>query len=197
MHPVTTGWCEIFVIGDDVTFVDENTIVKMRQASGRGARRPARKPRRVRSTRRKATTPAAARPSVAASGLAPGMQAVNTYLAVANVTASINFLENAFGFGRGVVLEGVDGKIRYAEMRHGNSVVILVAKGDATAPTNGAAALYTYVNDVDTALGRARQAGAGVDEAEDKPWGDRVAAITDPDGYRWMLATFKKLAPFK
>ena len=33
-------------------------------------------------------------------------------------------------------------------------------------------------------------------EAEDKPWGDRVAVVTDPDGYRWVLATFKKLAPF-
>jgi uncharacterized glyoxalase superfamily protein PhnB len=35
-----------------------------------------------------------------------------------------------------------------------------------------------------------------VEEAEDKPWGDRVAVVTDPDGYRWVLATFKKLAPF-
>ena len=46
-------------------------------------------------------------------------------------------------------------------------------------------------------LAQARQAGAGVEEAEDKPWGDRVAVITDPDGYRWALATFKKLAPFE
>ena len=26
--------------------------------------------------------------------------------------------------------------------------------------------------------------------------GDRTAVVTDPDGYRWVLATFKKLAPF-
>ena len=124
------------------------------------------------------------------------MQAINTYLAVANVTASVEFLERAFGFLRGVVLPDTDGQLRYAEMRHGNSVVMLIRKGDETTATSGASALYTYVDEVDRVLSRARQAGAGVDDAEEKPWGDRVAVVTDPDGYRWVLATFKKLAPF-
>src|SRR5687767_2566571 len=136
------------------------------------------------------------RRSADGSGLAPGMQAINTYLAVANVTASMEFLERAFGFSRGVVLAGTDKQVRYAEMRHGHSVVMLIRKGDGTTPTSGTSAVYTYVDDVDQALGQARKAGAGVEEAEDKPWGDRVAAVTDPDGYRWVLATFKKLAPF-
>ena len=124
------------------------------------------------------------------------MQALNTYLAVANVNASVEFLEKAFGFSRGVVLNDADGKVRYAEMHHGHSVVMLIRKGDSTAATSGASALYTYVEDVDRALTRAREAGAGVDPAEDKPWGDRAGTVTDPDGYRWVLATFKKLAPF-
>lgn len=124
------------------------------------------------------------------------MQAINSYLAVSNVSASMEFLERVFGFSRGVVLPGADGQLRYAEMRHGDSVVMLIPKGDATTPTAGAAALYTYVDDVDRAVAEARQAGAGVGEAEDKPWGDRVALVTDPDGYRWVMATFKKLAPF-
>ena len=124
------------------------------------------------------------------------MQAVNTYLSVANVSASVEFLENTFGFSRGVVLADSDGKPRYAEMRHGDSVVMLIRKGDVTTATNGAAALYTYVDDVDRALTRAREAGAGVEAPEDKPWGDRTGTVTDPDGYRWVLATFKKLVPF-
>ena len=130
------------------------------------------------------------------SGLAPGMQAVNPYLAVANVAATIEFMERALGFGRGVVLPDTDGQLRYAEMRHGNAVVMLVRKGDATTATTGAAALYAYVQDVDAALMQAREAGAGVSDAEDRPWGDRTAVGTDPDGYKWVLATFKKLAPF-
>ena len=130
------------------------------------------------------------------SGLAPGMQAISPYLAVANVAASMEFMERAFSFQRGVVLADPDGQLRYAEMRHGDSAVILVRKGDATTASGGATALYTYVQDVDRALMQAREAGAGVGEAEDRAWGDRVAVVTDPDGYRWVLATFKKLAPF-
>jgi uncharacterized glyoxalase superfamily protein PhnB len=132
----------------------------------------------------------------AESGLAPGMQAVTAYLAVANVAASVEFLERAFGFARGVALPDADGQLRYAEMRHGESVLMLVRKGDQATATHGAAALYAYVPDVDAALARLREAGAGVTDAEDQPWGDRVAVVTDPDGYRWVLATFKKLAPF-
>ncbi len=159
-------------------------------------------PRRIKKTKttmrrgpsRSATEVPPAR--VIGSGLAPGMQALNTYLAVANVGATMEFLERAFGFSRGVVLADTDGQPRYAEMRHEASVVMLIRKGDATSPTGGAAAVYTYVEDVDRALAQARGAGAGVEEAEDKPWGDRIAFVTDPDGYRWVLATFKKLVPF-
>ena len=124
------------------------------------------------------------------------MQSVNPYLAVANVAATMQFMERALGFSPGVVLPDADGQLRYAEMRHGESVVMLVRKGDATAPTGGSAALYAYVQDVDSALMHAREAGAGVSDAEDRPWGDRAAVVTDPDGYRWVLATFKKLVPF-
>jgi PhnB protein len=130
------------------------------------------------------------------SGLSPEMQALNAYLAVANVNASMEFLERVFGFSRGVVVAGTHGQPRYAEMRHGDSVVMLIPKGDSTSATGGAPALYTYVGDVDKALTKARAAGAGVSEAEDRPWGDRTATVTDPDGYRWVLATFKKLVPF-
>lgn len=124
------------------------------------------------------------------------MQALSTYLAVANVAATMQFLEQTFGFERGVILPDIDGQPRYAEMRHGQAVVVLVRKGDGATATGGVPGLYTYVDDVDRVVAQARTAGAGVTEAEDKPWGDRVAVVTDPDGYRWVLATFKKLAPF-
>jgi uncharacterized glyoxalase superfamily protein PhnB len=124
------------------------------------------------------------------------MHPINTYLAVVNVAATMDFLERAFGFTRGVFLPDADGQLRYAEMRHGESVVMLIRKGDAATATAGNAALYTYVDDVDAAASQARQAGAGVADVQDTPWGDRTAAVTDPDGYRWVLATFKKLAPF-
>lgn len=153
--------------------------------------RPAR--RRV-GRRPRASAPVGSTP--ATSGPAPGMQALNAYLAVADVSASMSFLERAFGFTRGVVLTDTNGELRYAEMRHGSSVVMLVRTGDATTASGGVSALYAYVDDVDRQLARARDAGAVVKVAEDKPWGDRVASVIDPDGHRWILATFKKLAPF-
>jgi uncharacterized glyoxalase superfamily protein PhnB len=124
------------------------------------------------------------------------MQPINTVLAVANVRASMTFLERAVGFTPGVVLLDPDGQPRYAEMQRDGAVVMLTRRGDATAPGGGAAALYTYVEDVDRALAGAREAGAGVGDPEDTAWGDRAAVVTDPDGYRWVLATFKKLVPF-
>jgi uncharacterized glyoxalase superfamily protein PhnB len=124
------------------------------------------------------------------------MQPINTYLAVANVGASIEFFGRAFGFTRGVVLADADGQPRYAEMHHGSSVVMLIRRGDISTATLGTSSLYTYVEDVDRQASAAREAGAGVAEAEDKPWGDRIAVVTDPDGYRWILASFRKLVPF-
>ena len=152
-------------------------------------------------TKRPAVT-AAPRQAATDSGLAPGMQAINAYLEVANVAATADFLEKALGFSRGVALSdgespaGQDGQFRYAEMRHGDSVIMLVRKGDTASVSSGLPALYTYVDDVDGQLVTARAAGAGVEDAQDMPWGDRVSVVTDPDGYRWVLATFKKLVPF-
>jgi len=150
-------------------------------------------PRKARRVKPEASS---ARKPGATAGTAPGMQAINTYLAVANVKASMDFFQRAFGFTRGVVLPDADGQPRYAEMRHGGSVVMLIRRGDITSATLGTSSLYTYVDDVDRQVAKAREAGAGVSEAEDKPWGDRIAVVTDPDGYRWVLATFKKPAPF-
>ncbi len=159
-----------------------------------------RRTRSIRSTRTapKGTRSPAQRPRLAeeTSGLAPGTQHLTTYLAVANVTASMEFLERVMGFARGVALADEDGQFRYAEMRHGDAVVMLVRRGDQASPSHGAHALYAYVQDVDRALSHARDAGAAVGDVEDKPWGDRVGTVTDPDGYRWLLATFRKLVPF-
>ncbi|MGE0394560.1 MAG: VOC family protein [Vicinamibacterales bacterium] len=164
-----------------------------------GGRRPVRRSRTVsrarttRSPRPRATSRPAGEPS---SGVAPGTQPITAYLAVRSVDASAAFLEQVLGLTRGVVLAGPDGAARYAEMRHGASTVVLVPAGDAATATGGAAGLYTYVDDVDRRVAAAADAGAVTTPAEDAAWGDRVAAIVDPDGYRWVLATFKKLAPF-
>src|SRR5262245_12359420 len=135
----------------------------------RRRRRPTTKAKPARTAATSSQTAVARRTDAPSSGLAPGMQTVNTYLAVANVNASMDFLERAFAFTRGVVLPDADGQVRYAEMRHGESVIMLVRRGDTATATGGSAALYTYVGDVDRASAEARKAGAGVTDAEDQP----------------------------
>lgn len=124
------------------------------------------------------------------------MPPLATCLAVENVATTVEFLERAFGFSRGVTLPGEAGP-RYAEMRHGASAIMLVPRGDRGSAPGDGGGTYAYVEDLDRALARVRDAGAAVGEPEDTPWGDRVAAVTDRDGHRWLLATFRKLAPLQ
>src|SRR4030095_401476 len=78
-----------------------------KRAQGTQKKRPSQRKRLKRAgIRRRPAVLVAARtapPSDAASGLAPGMHPINTYLAVANVGATMEFLERTFGFTRGVV----------------------------------------------------------------------------------------------
>jgi lactoylglutathione lyase len=49
--------------------------------------------------------------------------------------------------------------------------------------------LFVYVDDVDAAVESMRAAGAPVlREAEDMPWGERIAFVADPDGNPVTLA---------
>jgi lactoylglutathione lyase len=49
--------------------------------------------------------------------------------------------------------------------------------------------LFTYVDDVDASIVKMRDAGVPVlREAEDMPWGERLAFVADPDGNPVTLA---------
>src|SRR5512147_3248552 len=96
-------------------------------ARTRPAARRAR-PARQRSRKRAAARPPARPVPPPSSGIAPGMQAVNTFLAVANVRASMTFLERALGFVPGVVLLDPEGAPRYAEMQRDGTVVMLTRR---------------------------------------------------------------------
>lgn len=94
---------------------------------------------------------------------------------------------------------GPDGKVMHAEIRIGDSVVML---GDeypqwgvlSPLSTNGtASSLHVYVDDADAAFARALQAGAKVRQPlEDAFWGDRYGKVTDPYGHEWGIATHVK-----
>ena len=72
-----------------------------------------------------------------------------------------------------------DGEPGFVSMaRDGDSI------GLAAGPADDAVALWVYVDDVDATFALLRDGDAPVvEEPTDQPWGERDAAVADPDGY--------------
>jgi uncharacterized glyoxalase superfamily protein PhnB len=81
-----------------------------------------------------------------------------------------------------------DGTVQHAEVRIGDSVVMMgEPQGEVQPrPVN----LYLYVEDVDAVYLRAIQAGAkSIGEPKDQFYGDRSGGVEDPSGNTWYIAT--------
>jgi len=117
-----------------------------------------------------------------------GYHSVTPYLVVKGVAALIDFLKQAFDAHEIERMAHPDGTVQHAEVRIGDSVVMM---GEATAPSNPMPAmLYLYVNDTDATYQRALQAGAtSVREPADQFYGDRSAGVQDRSGNFWYIAT--------
>jgi PhnB protein len=100
----------------------------------------------------------------------------------------VEFLEQAFGAERVELHEAPAGSVAHAKMRIGDSVLEI---GEAHGPFQPMPSLvHLYVEDTDVAYRRALQAGAtSLREPEDTPYGDRSAAVVDPAGHSWFIAT--------
>jgi PhnB protein len=120
-----------------------------------------------------------------------GYHSVTPYLIVEGVAALIDFLKEAFDAVETERLLGPDGSIGHAEVRLGDSVVMMGAGGKEFGPMP--AALYFYVQDVDASYKRALDAGAtSVMEPADQFYGDRSAGVKDAFGNLWFVATHKE-----
>lgn len=125
-----------------------------------------------------------------------GFHTLTPYFAVHDAAAAIEFYKKAFNAEEHTRMEGSGGSIMHAELRIGDSVLML---GDE-APEMGASSPKTigdspvgvmiYVEDVDAAFNQAVEAGAEVEMPPmDMFWGDRFCKIKDPFGHKWSLAT--------
>jgi PhnB protein len=130
-----------------------------------------------------------------------GFHTVTPQLTLDNAAQAIDWYKKALGaeeMGRAV---GPDGKIMHAELRIGDSPIMLNdammgAKGPK-AVGGSPASLWIYVEDADALFNRAVAAGAQVAAGPmgnmgDQFWGDRCGTFTDPHGYRWTIATRKE-----
>jgi len=117
-----------------------------------------------------------------------GYHSVTPYLVVKGVAALIDFLKQAFDAREIERMSRPDGTIQHAEVRIGDSVVMM---GEATTPWEPMPTmLYLYVSDTDATYQRALKAGAtSVQEPADQFYGDRTAAVKDRSGNFWYIAT--------
>ena len=135
----------------------------------------------------------------------PQAQFITPYLTVRDAEAAMKFYQSAFGFEPATVMPGPGGKPLHVDMNYRGKSVVMFSPEDAPwgekmlAPVSSGAqepvGFYLYCEDVDAQYKQALDAGAvaaGSGEVvgpEDMFWGDRIATVQDPDGYRWTLAT--------
>jgi PhnB protein len=129
-----------------------------------------------------------------------GYHTVTPYFTVRDAARAVEFYKQAFGATELMRMAEPDGKIRHAEIRIGNSQIMIgdefpefsemrSFQGLGGSPVS----VYLYVEDVDAMFNRAVAAGAKVrSPIKDEFYGDRVGAVEDPYGLAWFIATHKE-----
>lgn len=130
-----------------------------------------------------------------------GMHTITPHLVCANCHEAIEFYKKAFGAVEMFRLEGPDGRVGHAELKIGDSSMMLADPCDqmeggltASQKLNGAAVgLHLYVEDCDKVYAQALAAGATqMHEVKDQFYGDRSGTLKDPFGNLWFVSTHKE-----
>lgn len=134
----------------------------------------------------------------AASAVPAGYHSITPHLVVADADAALSFYQRALGATQTERFAAPNGTVVHAEMRIGDSIVMLgpeeAERGQRAPGSAGgtSGAIWVYVEDVDAAAARAIAAGATqLVPPTDMFWGDRFASLRDPMGHRWQLATHR------
>jgi PhnB protein len=126
-----------------------------------------------------------------------GYHTVTPQLTLDDAARAIDWYKRALGAEELSRSTGPDGKIMHAELRIGDSRIMLndaVMGGKGPKATGGSpASLWLYVDDADALFNRAVNAGGQVKmPIGDQFWGDRCGTFVDPHGYSWSIATRKE-----
>ena len=120
-----------------------------------------------------------------------GFHTVTPYIVVQDAPALIDFVTRTFAAKHVSRSTGSGGGV-HAEVEIGDSR-LMIGGGAPERSWRGQplpSAFHVYVADTDETVARAVEAGATVvAPPEDKPYGERMAAVTDPQGSSWYIAT--------
>src|SRR6516164_5444145 len=109
--------------------------------------------------------------------------------------AALDWLEEAFGFERSMVITDADGKLAHSEMRFGDGSIKVgtewahyTASPVAVGGKNTQSVRVHLLNGIDAHCARARAAGAVIlREPADQFYGERVYSARDPEGHVWTF----------
>jgi len=125
-----------------------------------------------------------------------GHHTVTPYLICKGAAQAIEFYKKAFGATEIDRLEGPDGQVGHAELRIGDSIIMMADEHPAMGyfgpeKLGGTpVSICLYVNDVDTMFRQAIAAGGKETRpVKDQFYGDRSGTLTDPFGHVWTIAT--------
>ena len=128
--------------------------------------------------------------------LPDGYHNVTPYLFVRTAALAMDFYKKVFGATELLRMPGSNGKIMHAEMRIGDSVIMLADEN----PQNGmmspqtvggfSMGMHVYVEKVDDVMQKAIAHGAkALHPVKDQFYGDRSGSILDPFGHMWSIST--------
>lgn len=118
----------------------------------------------------------------------PNYSTVSPYLIATNANATIAFLTEVFNAVELRRFPDAEGKIRHAEVRLDDTVIMLADGADGWPPIP--AHVHVYVPDVDATYHRALQFGAiPVQEPVKKEDEDKRGGVKDVGGTTWWIAT--------
>ena len=131
-----------------------------------------------------------------------GYHSVTPYLILDDAARALEFYKKAFGAVELMRMPAPGGRIGHAEMRIGDSPVMLADENpqmNAKSPRAFGGSpmfLMVYVPDVDATVAQAVAAGGRLERpVANQFYGDRMGGIEDPFGYHWHIATHVEDVP--
>jgi PhnB protein len=128
-----------------------------------------------------------------------GYYTATPYLIIKGAARALDFYKQAFGAQELMRFPMPDGKIGHAEIKIGNSPIMLADEfpemGHKSPESLGGSpvSLMLYVPDSDKTFAQALKAGGKeLQPLKDQFYGDRSGTLTDPFGHVWTVATHKE-----
>jgi PhnB protein len=131
-----------------------------------------------------------------------GYRTATPYLIVKGAADAIEFYQRAFGATEMLRMADPEGRVGHAEIRIGDSVIMLADEHPAMgyrsprALGGSSVSILLYLEGVDAVFERAVKAGAkSLRPVTNQFYGDRSGTLEDPFGHVWTIATHVEDVP--